>query len=271
MKNFLLLTLLVSLSTACSWEGAEQIDQAVWSDDDTAQAYVKLLYYERKDPNPLSGTTQKKDFRHQIFIQDADGSNRRALTDGRTFQNGAMLYYMKRAGYVVMEVIEGRDLFRYDIIRMDGQSTTLASWQNPSVPCAGFELTPSPDGAMIATMERLTAGQAMDLSCAPATVEVKFYSADSLSLISTYSWPANGMMESTWTLGGDFIVHDHEGGDWIVAPSTGPTPTTPPGCVYPKTTSGSVSAAGVVLSPGDSDSDPVHSVTRPDVTVFGCQ
>ena len=57
---------------------AEQIDQVLWSDDDTGQAYVKLLFLEGP-ALPFWDTTYKEDFRHQVFVRNADGTGDIAL------------------------------------------------------------------------------------------------------------------------------------------------------------------------------------------------
>ncbi len=271
MKKLLSAILLTVLATGCDWSESVQIDQVTWADDDSGHAYVKLLYEERRSANPLNGTTDKKNFRHQVFIQDTDGSNRRALTPARSKHNGAQIFYMRSAGYVLQEVLEGPDHARYDVIRMDGSSQTLVSWQDPGVPCVGLEVTPSPDGSVIAIMKRLSPGRSTDRACVAGSVEVVFYQASDLSEIGTHTWAVGGMTESTWKPNGEFVVHDYQTGDWIVDPSQGPRTTTAPNCVYPKTTSSAVSANAVMLIPGPGSNDPVHTTNGNASDVFGCQ
>jgi len=255
----------------CPWAETEQIVQVAFADDDSAHAFVKLMFKERPSAHPLNGTTDKKDFRHQVFIQDRDGENRRAVTGVVSSQNGATLYYMKRSGYLIVDTLEAPDKLRYDVIRLDGRIQTLETWSHPGQLCAGLEVVPSPDGLLIATVERLDSGQPADLPCAPGRVVVELHDAASLAVVARYDWEVGGLIESTWNPKGELIVHELEAGSWKLTRSEPPVAAADPRCIHPKTTSSIISSYGQLIVPGSSPQSPVEVLAVDDAVPFGCQ
>lgn len=274
MRRAALAALFVMFCAAgCRWHDVEQIDQVVWSEDDQAQAIAVLLYEERKSWHPLNGTTDKRDFRHQIYVQNADGTELRPLTQARPGQNGARMFYARGAGYVLVEVIETTEAThrqRYDLIETSGETQTLVAWTHPNRPCAGFEIMPSPDGRYVATVER-HAPQGEGWECAGGDVEAVFYTAPAGNRHASHRWPVDAAMaEATWTPDGLLVVKAGSRA-WALGPNSAPEPTEPPACLYPKTTSSNISNDGARIGPGESLESPVKVYGQGDTPPFGCQ
>ena len=255
----------------CPWTETGQIDQVTFADDDSGHAFVKLMFEERPSAHPLNGTTDKRNFRHQVFVQDQNGANRRAVTAVQSFQDGATLYYMKRSGYLLVDTLEGADRLRYDVIRLDGRIQTLRTWSNPGQMCAGLEVIPSPDGQLIASIERVAGAPSGDLFCAPGRAKVELYDAFSFAVVARYDWAVKGMIESTWNLQGELIVHEMEAGSFKMTRTQPPLATDNPKCIHPRTTSSIISSTGQIFVPGPSEQNPVNVLPVDDAVPFGCQ
>jgi hypothetical protein len=106
MMRAILGVLALSLLVGC-WRDAAEISTVAWSDDDTGHAYIKLLFEEStRDGDGFLGSS-RRNYRHQVWTQNADGSNRRALTGERAAQPGSTFYFMRDAGYVLIDVRSG--------------------------------------------------------------------------------------------------------------------------------------------------------------------
>ncbi|MCA9565735.1 MAG: hypothetical protein KC561_19695, partial [Myxococcales bacterium] len=228
--------LLVAASLSGCWHDAAQVDQVTWSDDDSTTAFVKLLYEESSTTNPLSGTSNKRNFRHQVFVES--GSGYRALTPVRDHQNGASFYYMRQAGYILLDGIVSNTVRRWDLIDLaTGNYEVLATHQEsrePAIPCAFFEALPSWDGQTIAILERTTPG-ATPTDCASGSVVVQFYDVARHTIIATHEWPLTHMLEATWTPDNELVVFNQIDGAWTVSATGGPERTTLPTCFQPRT------------------------------------
>lgn len=253
-----LLTVVIALlGLVGCWNDREQVDQAVWSDDDTAQAYTQLFFEEGPRVNPLSMTHPRRDYRHQLFVQRPDGSERRALTGVRAHRTGGNLYYMRAAGYVIVDVIADSGETRYDLVRLaDGQVSTLLSHTPSGAPCASLDVVPSRDGLTIAVIERTTGPESAG-RCPSGDAVVTLVDASTLSTLSSFRWALSDMLQSKWTEGGDLVVWTTADGAWRVDPADGPSPAETPQCPFPRTSSGSLSADGVLIGGGLSPDDPV--------------
>lgn len=255
---------LLGLAAAGCWEDAESIQAAVWSDDDTSQAYVHLYFEQSSSTNPMTGQHNTRNHRHQLFVQSANGSGRRAVTGERPGAMGTAFYYMKRAGYLLIEVDEEGQATRWDVVRLsDGHAQTLARrvpGTEPASPCEQFDAIPSPDGSTIAVLER-TAPSNTPSGCLEGQMTVRFVDPDSLSTTATYSWAVEGVPGAVWTAAGDLRVWSYRDGAWSVAPATGPTPAAEPSCTQQVTSSSNVSSDGVVITPGEPEGQPVRVVS----------
>lgn len=239
------------------WSDGELFDQAVWSDDDSGQAYTRLFFEELPKLTPLSQTTHKRNFQHQVYVQNSDGSGRRAVTGVRDHQSGGTLYYMRQAGYLILDVYSDDDVSRYDLIRVaTGQATPIVTHTVSRERCASLDVIPSRDGSSIAIVER-TAGGDTGSECPGGEAVVTFVDPVTVTSGESYRWPVSDMLQAIWTEAGELIVSSPADGARRVDPAAGPSPTTAPACMFPKTSSGSVSADGVVIGGGMSADDPI--------------
>jgi hypothetical protein len=262
----------VYLLSACQWRHIENVDQVVWSDDNSQQAYTVLMYEERSG-YPLDGSLQKRDFRHQIFVQNEDGTARRSLTGERVRKSGNHLYFMKRAGYVMVDVFETSHQVRFDVIRLSGQQQTLLTYLYDGDACDSLEVIPSPDGALIAVLEQRAAGSGKLLgTCVDAAVLMTLYDAGTLTPVNVAEWQISDPVECTWTPAGYFMVYTRAQVAWSVG-RDGVSSGSPPGCSYPKTTSSPISSDGRLLAPAQfpAYNNPLTIVTNSPQKAFGCQ
>ena len=102
MKRYfpLVVSLAVVVSSGCRgrWRDEDTVTQAVWSDDDSGQAYVVQRYQERHIFQIIETVTEHRGFAYEVFVQRGDGSGRRSLTGARPGQAGPDLYYMASQG-----------------------------------------------------------------------------------------------------------------------------------------------------------------------------
>ncbi len=244
--------LALSLSVGC-WKDGEEISTVAWSDDDSGQAYLRLAFEESTREGDGFFGSGRRNYRHQVFVQNADGSGRRALTGERDAQHGTTFYYMKQAGYVLVDVRESDTSTRFDLIRTaDGRVETVRRHvipDGPVIPCQGLEVLPSPDGRTLAVIERTAPPVPR---CEGGNVIVSFVNATTLVEGPSYQWTLDGMPGSIWTEEGTLIVWSFAGGNWQVKLETGPVPIdNPPSCTWPRTSSSTISGEGQVIVPGD--------------------
>jgi hypothetical protein len=244
------------------WRDSEYIDRAVWSDDGLSQAYVKLLFEESPQTHPISGTTNKRHFRHRIFVRNASGAFD-ALTGERPGQHGAFVYYLRQAGYVLIEVLESGGVRRVDLIRLEtGRSVEVARFTPPAgseAHCYHSDFLPSPDGHTIALIERVAAAQSTDGPgfCAGGTTTVTLRSAATLAQTAQHRWAMDDWPEAVWSNANQLFVWSTQDGSWRVDPASGPIPQAHPTCTTPRTSSSEISLAGVMIGPGAHDGEPV--------------
>ncbi|OQW90451.1 MAG: hypothetical protein BWK79_19860, partial [Beggiatoa sp. IS2] len=102
------------------WTPVEQIDRIVWADDASEVAIVMLHSEEQKTEN----ATEKRYFKHQIFTQKLDSTEKSPLTELRDHQVG-QIFFMKSAGYLITESISQDDTRRFDKIDMKGHEILI--------------------------------------------------------------------------------------------------------------------------------------------------
>jgi len=261
--RFALLSLVLSsLALGGCWRDGSEISTVAWSDDDSAQAYVKLLFEESTREGDGFLGSSRRNYRHQVWTQNEDGSNRRALTSERVAQPGSTFYFMRDAGYVLIDVRESDRRSRFDQIWLSsGTSQTIAVNElpeGPVIPCQGFEVLPSPDGLTLAIIERTAPPVPR---CVGGTVIVTFVDALTGAEGNSFEWGLDGMPASAWTASGQLQLWSFAGGEWRVDPTTGPHDlASAPTCSWPRTSSSNISEDGRVIVPGSPDA-PVE-ITR---------
>lgn len=263
--------------TGCfpTWQDQEMIASVAWADDDSAIAFVVLRYESKQSTNPLSGTTLKRNMRHQLYVENPNGSNRRAIGGELAGQNATELYYMKARGYFLSGAVSP-DARWFNRISATGAVTEVARVSNSSCEGRHFDVVPSPDGQHLAMIKTApgctsTSGTASPTGSHTQTSDqlvVTFLDASTLAEVQsqTVTLPAWGV-EWTWRPAGDFVVAA-SGTAWSLAVGRAPQSTTVPGCFWPKTTSSAWSSTGTYI--GSDDLAVVVAGQNP-AGAFGCQ
>lgn len=209
------------------WREGGQLDQAVWSHDDQALLVAELSFRERGSFG--AGTTSKKDFGYQLVLADTSGGSRVPVGEPVDGQNAAEIYAMQ--GWALSA--------RFD---EDGLAwpvhTDLTTGAHTELPPMseggpGFAV-PSPSGLHIA---RIAADGRL----------VEVLASETLRLTGVATLSPTQPVDWTWSPDGRFVVTDGSEA-WAVEPEGGEvSPTDPPACVTPKTSSSPIAADGRVV------------------------
>lgn len=274
--NFVLLCWLTVSVSACGWEETRVPRSVAHADDATHQAYVMEIFDEQRDFRYENGR-HMKNRRHQVYVVNPDGTGTTAVTAVREFAPAPELYYMKTAGYFLLEVLEEHEDWyrnRIDIVDLNGsvRATRLIE-EDITFGCTGHKTVPSPDGSIIALVLRSANPAAPNSNgCANSLVNVQFLDPSDLSVTSSFSWASAGDWSAvvTWTSEGEFIVRTGQSTDTIVHVDvdSGPEPSDYDRCYYPKTSSSWISSTGNRIRIGDKD-DPVHDIGAGNLVPFG--
>ncbi len=238
-------------SNSQEWKKVEQPQQVVWADDGTEVATTVLIYEEKPGANPNS-PAEKRNMKHQLFVQKADGSERRALTGVREYKSGT-LYYMKQAEYFVLESLLDNGARRFDKISPKGNEILIMeipeSSRLPTCPAKKGSKTaeplqiaqtviPSPDGKLLANIYSPECGQ----------VAVEFLYANNLNFIDSKMLAISEPVNALWHPEGYILlVSNGMKQAWQVTIQGQPTSTTPPRCISPVTTSSNISASVAIF------------------------
>lgn len=253
------------------WQKVEHPQQVVWADDGSEVASVTLMYEEK--PGDGKKLAEKRNFKHQLFIQKSNGTDRRAVTGVREQKNGT-LYYMKQAEYFVLESLLPNGARQFDKISPKGTEILIMEIPEtarlPTCPAKKGSKTPeplpiahtvipSPDGKLLANIYSPECGQ----------VSVEFLYANNLNFIDSKLATIDEPVDALWHPEG-YILLVSRGMKhaWQVTLQGQPTSTTPPRCISPVTTSSNISAAGEMIYFKDKTLS-TQKVTKENV--FGCQ
>lgn len=276
LKSIARRSVLISLSftaialAACDdkAEKKEQISQLAWSEDGTEIAYV-MSRFEEEGAAP-SVTHFKHDFSHQVYVQNADGSNVRKIGNEQGLENLEDFYYHKAAGYMVVSYLNkplGEPAFkRYYQLKLDGKSYTITTKPNMST-------VPSPNGQVIATVTQFPEGcKGVSSSGADSChAMVDFLNASDLkkmgNQIKVTFASRDRLPDFTWTSSGDFVVSNGFEA-FSLAPGADVKTRNVPACMSPKTNSSSVNQSGQVAYAEGSTAKVRLDPSQPQ---FGCQ
>lgn len=241
--------LLVFASCELVWETRQEVTRAVWSDDGLQQAYVVRTCEQ-------SGSLTRNSS-WQVWAQDADGSNRQAVGEPFVAEIGPQFYFMKTAGFFVVELPESATQRRY--VRMFRATGERGDIPDPQQDYTCFEISPSPDGNYLGVMKRLAGGD---------QVAGRIIFSSDLVVWGSLSKTVTGQTRSRWSTDSKFIIQDDANNAWIVDPNNGMLPVASLSNFYPKTTSSDINAAGVQIGPGPSVDNPVVVIAT-EQTPFG--
>ena len=267
--------LLLGIVSACTttapreWSTQEQLERVVWADDNSDLAVVSSSFETRASGNLFGAATEQRNVQHQIWLQNADGSQRRALTQKRPNQN-QQLFYMKQSGYLVVDSVSPEGVRRFDKIDLEGNELPIVEEQMVYQPCSDLEspeqahqvahqIIPSPDGSLLV--------EVYSPECGQATIE--FLYANNLSFIDGQTFSIDEPMTVMWHPFGYVIFTSNDlDKAWKVAPHAPPVPIQPPSCLTPLTTSSAVSLDGKLAY---IENDQVNIKPVEAQQIFGCQ
>ena len=221
----------------------------VWADDGSEVAIVKLKS-EEKQGSSLEGATDKH-YQHQIIVQNLEGSRQHIVTGWRDYKNG-QIFYMKQAGYFVVESLLENGKRHFDKIAANGNEILIIETPDDTrQPCQEKKSTnpnklaqirhsviPSPDGQQLAHIYSPECGK----------VTVEFLHANNLNIFDAQTINIDKPMQATWHPDGYVILATNNNDKaWKVTVLTPPQPITPPHCLSPVTTSSEVSLEGKMV------------------------
>jgi hypothetical protein len=263
--RIILITVLLALLGGCA-SITEQPTQSVtsapvvWADDDSEFA---LVVEDKQDPDNHSGPSL---YRHRIIVQEAEGTGRKNVTNVRPYRVGA-LYYMKRAGYLIVESLLDDGHVKIDRIALQGGSEIpIIETKGILNPCAdqplqalvATQVLPAPDGALLAFAYSPECGEVM----------IEFLDGRSLIAQDSQSLSINAPATLTWHPDGYLLLVSADQRSWKLQPGIAAVESAYPPCVTPATTSSAIAADGreVWL---DGDIAKIRTGTK--IPAFGCQ
>ncbi len=282
MNNYTYLLLLITfiISAGCSHLTKEKTlspqpkpdkpePLVVWADDSSEVAFAVLSSEPNHSQDKLNNETKIATLKHQIWVQNSDGSERRALTEWRDSQPG-QIFYMKQAGYLVVESLLEGGARRFDKIELSGNEILIIETPDKahqpcqqqaddSAPRVYHTVIPSPDGQQLAHIYSPECGK----------VTVEFLYANNLNIFDNQTMNIDEPMKATWHRDGYIILAtDNNDKAWRVSPLAPPLPILPPHCLSPVTTSSAISLEGkkVYL-----EGETVRTEAVKPERVFGCQ
>ncbi|MEK7989434.1 MAG: hypothetical protein VSS52_000375 [Thiotrichaceae bacterium] len=273
MRKLISILFLVSLVGGCAtnkvldtWIPIQKNNQVVWADDATKVAVIELQYDEKG--------IERQNFKHQLYVQNIDGSERQAITEVREHQNGN-LYYMKQAGYFIMESMMPTGARRFDRIDEKGHEILIIETpDNAHQPCADIQRTdsnplpqvyhtviPSPDGDLLAHIFSLDCGE----------VSVEFLYSNNLNIITDpVVIPIDEPVNATWHIDNYIILTNNQNTKaWAIRIDQEPELIAAPNCVAPVTSSSHITYDGRMVYFNETGEVKMRQV---DATMaFGCQ
>ena len=226
-----------------------QDKNVVWADDNSEVAVA--IFHPKKDL-------------HKIIVQNVKTNEKRNITEWRDYKSG-QIFYMKQAGYLIVESILASGARRFDKIDINGNEILIIETpNNKNQPCGKDEtaqvhhtVIPSPNGSQLAHVYSPECG----------VVTIEFLYANNLNVFDTQTMNIDEPMRIKWHPDSYIILMNYNNDKaWKVTPIALPLPILPPECFEPVTTSSNTSLNGEQVSfNGD------KLITKSVDTTFGCQ
>jgi hypothetical protein len=217
----------------------ERKGQVVWAEDGSELAYAVIT--EEKQTTPEG--EEKLSTHHQLFVQNPDGSQKREVSRARDNVSGA-LYYMKQAGYLVVESVLNTGARRFDRVLMNGNEILIIETsEKPHQACPNVSLPhaviPSPDGRVLASIYSPECGQ----------VTVEFMYANNLSMIDAQTLDIAQGVTPLWHPESYLILVAQDGSAaWKIVMKEAAKKIAAPACKSPATSSSNIALDGRVVS-----------------------
>lgn len=229
------------------WKKSDKL--VVWADDGSELAVV-ILNQNSSEADTTQGETSANPLRHKIVVQNPTSAAQRDITRWRDAQPG-QVFYMKQAGYFVVESLLENGSQRFDQIALNGNEILIIETpDNQHQPC-GVQLPAKPDKlspprvhhTIIPSPDGLQLAHIYSPECGKVTVE--FLHANNLSMIDSQTMDIDEPMRATWHPENYLILTNYNNKKaWKVSPLTPPLPIMPPKCLYPTTTSSEIALDG---------------------------
>ena len=274
--SFALVLSALVLSTGC-WSQHTDYYNAIFSDDDSSIVFVRDRYEQKSCcRSMLIGSYPTRNHRYQLFTQDVDGSNQRALGSENSQGMDGDIYYMKSAGYVLISRtttsdsgVSAKSFARIDLA--SGVKTELTNETlNPdaNVPgnfiCSWRNMVPSPDGSVIAVLSEPS-------TCTQMSASVEFLNASTLASMGNHEITFSGDLVDPnfhrallyrWSPQGKFELGNNTttDGTYVLTPGGEMTEAPMLSCDWPKTSSSQYSADGMYAAITGSDESPGYTL-----------
>ncbi|MBE9561243.1 MAG: hypothetical protein IMF12_00085 [Proteobacteria bacterium] len=249
MRIILYLIIISLIGCTSNTTKLSQSKSIVWADDNSEIAVV--ISHPEKDL-------------HKISVQDIKTDEKRDITEWRDYKSGK-IFYMKQAGYFIVESLLENGARRFDKIEENGNEILIIETpDDENQPCSKNKIEqvhhtviPSPNGLQLAHVYSPECG----------TITIEFLYANNLNVFDTQTMNIDEPMRIKWHPDNYIILVNHNNDKaWKVTPLTLTSPILPPKCFEPVTTSSNVSSDGrQVLFDGD------KLITKSTGTKFGCQ
>ncbi|EIJ42922.1 hypothetical protein BegalDRAFT_2056 [Beggiatoa alba B18LD] len=244
------------------WHTVERVDKAVWADDSSDIALVNQTYEQQGE--------NKRNVLHKIYIQNADGSNKHEITPQARENLTGELYYMKQAGYLVVESLLDNGGRQFNKLLLDGREILIIETPDKDKQPCGTDaqgvqvfhtVIPSPDGQILANIYSPECG----------AVSVDFLFANNLNITAAQYMAITEPLIATWHKEGYIILtNSAKTKAWRVSmQESQPTPIPPPACTSPVTTSSQTATDGRKITISETGEIKIENVGVQNA--FGCQ
>lgn len=246
------------LLTACAVDRVEIVGEPVWSDDDEEVAFAAHFYeVPRRQIDEAPSDQKRKHSEYQYFRIPADLSEDATPIGQRRHDTGE-LYFMRTAGYLLASAKDS-DTITILRIGLDGDERVVANSDDwPSSGALGDNgapsllAAPSPDGRHLAVWSEVDSGSAPKQSF---HFHVKIIDIEDPT-VDLAAFDIAGQMALVWTPEGSAVCSGETGAFAWHEGESAFMPTVSPTCLWPRTTSSSVSSDGRIIVAGDSLEEP---------------
>jgi hypothetical protein len=231
----LLLTALGGCASVAEHSDSSSRSPVVWADDDSEFA---IALEDQQESGKSAGSSP---YRHRIIVQETDGKGRKSVTTTRPYRVGA-LYYMKRAGYLIVESLLDDGHVKIDRIALQGGGEIpIIETKGPLNPCEGekafipTQVLPAPDGSRLAFAYSPVCGE----------VVIEFLDGRTLIAEDSLTIPLTGTAALTWHPDGYLLLaQNSEARAWRLQPGMAVAEAPYPPCLTPPTSSSAIATDG---------------------------
>ncbi len=244
-----LVALLGLLQAGCSWSTRDALETAAWADDDSRVAHIRALWQQKRVPHLLE-RYEYRDYRYEMITRTPAGGDELTVLPLRSGRVWGDLYYMASEGYLIYSEVEEPTVRTYQVLTAQNTRVEIASTTANHEPCGLGAVVPSPDGGVLAVVEKRLPGGAFappgppppqGQECNGHELTVRFVDATSRSTLATESWTVSGEYDFAWVHNQGFVFKAGTEA-WSLNVGQPRVAIAIPACLYPRTTSSMVSS-----------------------------